>query len=125
MPTVRIEVSYKIWKEFKFAASHQLEGLPADHQCSRLHGHNYLIEVELESEELDATGFVVDFGELSSIKQYIADVLDHRHLNKIFDFNPTAENMAREMFIRWVAWFPQIVAIRVRETDSSWAEYRP
>lgn len=118
-------MSYKIWKEFKFAASHVLHGLPEGHQCGRMHGHNYLIEVELESDELDQTGFVVDFGELKPIRTWIDNTLDHRHLNDIFPFNPTAENMAEFMYNHFKTIFSQIVAIRVRETDTSWAEYRP
>lgn len=38
---------FRITKEFHFSASHQLTGLPEDHQCARLHGHNYIVEVEL------------------------------------------------------------------------------
>jgi 6-pyruvoyltetrahydropterin/6-carboxytetrahydropterin synthase len=115
---------YRIWKKFRFSASHQLAGLPDDHQCSRLHGHNYLIEVELSSETLDATGFVIDFGELKAIKKVIDEVYDHRHLNDIFDFNPTAENMAKAMYDSWKIGYPQITAVRVQETETSWGEYR-
>jgi 6-pyruvoyltetrahydropterin/6-carboxytetrahydropterin synthase len=115
---------FRIWKKFRFSASHQLTGLPPEHQCSRLHGHNYLVEVELSSDKLDSTGFVVDFGELTPIKTYIDKVLDHRHLNDVFDFNPTAENMAQEMFHLFQHDFP-VSAVRVQETETSWAEYRP
>lgn len=113
-----------IWKEFKFSASHQLNGLPDDHQCSRLHGHNYTIEVELAHDHLDDTGFIVDFGLLKPIKEYIDNTLDHRHLNDIFNFNPTAELMAQHLHATFKAIFPMIVAVRVKETDTSWAEYR-
>lgn len=118
-------MSYRIWKHFRFAASHQLNGLPPEHQCSRLHGHNYLIEVELSSETLDSTGFVIDFGALKSIKTMIDSTLDHRHLNDVLDFNPTAENMAKYFYEAFKQGYPQISAIRVQETETSWAEYRP
>jgi len=39
--------------EFSFEASHRLSLLPETHKCSRLHGHHYVVEVVLESEELD------------------------------------------------------------------------
>ncbi|HBU96439.1 6-pyruvoyl trahydropterin synthase family protein, partial [Thalassospira lucentensis] len=39
---------FTITKQFAFSASHQLAGLDADHPCSRLHGHNYIVEVELK-----------------------------------------------------------------------------
>lgn len=38
---------FRIRKEFHFSASHQLTHLPPDHQCARLHGHNYIVVVEL------------------------------------------------------------------------------
>lgn len=48
--------------------------------------------VYLKSEELDQNGMVYDF---THIKQRIMDRLDHRYLNDVFDFNPTAENIAK------------------------------
>lgn len=115
---------YKIWKEFKFSASHQLEGLPPEHQCSRLHGHNYVVEIQLESKKLDEVGFIVDFGELKPFKDWLDATFDHRHLNDILDFNPTAENMAKFIFNHLFDIYPQLTEVRVRETDTSWAAYR-
>ena len=37
---------YIISKEYHFSASHQLHDLPEDHPCHRLHGHNYVVEVD-------------------------------------------------------------------------------
>ena len=115
-----------IWKEFKFSASHVLNGLPEGHQCGRLHGHNYVVEVELASDTLDEHGFVVDFGELKPIRKFIDEEWDHRHLNDVLIIknNPTAEVMALIIYSRFVTDFPQMVAVRVKETDTSWAEYR-
>jgi 6-pyruvoyltetrahydropterin/6-carboxytetrahydropterin synthase len=36
---------YTIAKRFAFSASHVIGGLPTDHPCARLHGHNYEVEV--------------------------------------------------------------------------------
>ena len=47
---------YTIAKRFAFSASHVIGGLPADHPCARLHGHNYEVEVVLQSPTLDAVG---------------------------------------------------------------------
>ena len=58
---------YRITKEFHFSASHQLEHLPDDHQCAQLHGHNYIVIVELASTILNRNGFVRDYGELKSL----------------------------------------------------------
>lgn len=116
---------FRIWKKFRFSASHQLEGLPADHQCSRLHGHNYVIEVELSSPDLDETGFVRDFGDLAFVKDFIDSQWDHRHLNDVVAYNPTAENMARDLYNRCREQWDETSAVRVQETSTSWAEYRP
>lgn len=119
-------MSYTIRKRYTFAASHQLDGLPPDHQCSRLHGHNYVVWLELSADELDHRGFVRDFGELRTFKGYLDNGLDHRHLNEVCDFNPTAELLARHLFEVAVELFGEDVeAVAVEETETSWAEYRP
>lgn len=137
---------FRISKRFDFSASHILAGLPEGHQCGRMHGHNYTFEVELESLTLDPTGFVLDYGELKPVKEFIDLNLDHRHLNDVVDFQPSAENIAQ--------WFHAICqgllgaaivakgrrayfegqdpdpvathvsAIRVYETPKTCAEYR-
>jgi len=44
-----------------FASAHSLRDYPGN--CSRLHGHNWQVEVSVESEVLDALGIVIDFRE--------------------------------------------------------------
>tara|TARA_R110000868_G_scaffold17071_4_gene75451 strand:+ start:9457 stop:9810 length:354 start_codon:yes stop_codon:yes gene_type:complete len=115
---------YTITKQFTFSASHQLNKLPANHQCARLHGHNYIVEAVLQAKQLDNVGFVTDYGELSYIANYIDAVLDHKHLNDVFECNPTAENMARVLYDKFINIYPKLVAIRISETTKTWAEYR-
>lgn len=73
------------------AFAHRLH-LNYESKCQRYHGHNAVITVYCCSEELDENGMVVDF---SHVKREISERLDHRCLNELFDFNPTAENLAR------------------------------
>jgi 6-pyruvoyltetrahydropterin/6-carboxytetrahydropterin synthase len=120
---------YTISKEFAFSASHQLDGLEEGHPCSRLHGHNYAVRVELGTDTLDATGFVLDYGRLAPFGKYLDDCLDHRHLNDVTDENPTAENLARNLLATLVALLPTDVTARlwfvrvaVSETPKTWAE---
>ena len=115
---------YLIRKEFHFSASHQLDGLPDGHPCGRLHGHNYRVELVLAAEELDATGFVVDYGDLRPFQRLIDDELDHRHLNDVLPCQTSAENIARYLFSRARKHWPQVLAVRVSETPKTWAEYR-
>ena len=120
-------MTFRITKKFEFSASHQLSGLREGHQCARMHGHNYVVELELSASDelLDDVGFVRDYGELSSFKKWVDETVDHRHLNEVFDDNPTAENMARWLYFRWRGDFPELTSVRVSETPKTWAEYRP
>ncbi len=117
---------YIIYKEYHFSASHILPQLPKDHPCSRMHGHNYVVEVELQSEELNQYGFVRDYRELDELKTYIDGTLDHQHLNNILgDDNVTAENLAKFLYDWCKNRWSEVSAVRVRETPKSCAEYRP
>ena len=117
---------FRITKEFHFSASHQLTELPADHQCARLHGHNYIVEVELSSADLNEHGFVRDYHELAPLKRYIDDELDHRHLNDVLGHNRvTAEFLARHLYDWCQTRWQEVTAVRVSETPKTWAEYRP
>ncbi|HWL58941.1 MAG TPA: 6-carboxytetrahydropterin synthase QueD [Paracoccus sp. (in: a-proteobacteria)] len=116
---------YRISKEFHFSASHRLAHLPADHQCARLHGHNYVVVVELASARLNSDGFVRDYHELGALKTYIDGTFDHRHLNDVLDLPSTAENLARHFFDWCRERWPEVIAVRVSETPKTWAEFRP
>lgn len=114
---------FKIRKEFHFSASHSLCDLPETHPCSRVHGHNYVVTVELKSLTLDKVGMVVDYRVLDPIKKFIDSELDHRHLNDVLPFNPTAENMAGYLFELFKTEFPQLSALEVSETPKTSARY--
>jgi len=103
-----------------------LVGLAEDHPCARLHGHNYVVVIELQSSELNRNGFVRDYHELAPLKSYIDDTLDHRHLNDILgDTNVTAEHLAKHLYDWSRSRWAEISAVRVSETPKTWAEYRP
>ena len=79
-----------------FASAHSLRNYPGD--CSRLHGHNWQVEVLVESEVLDEVGIAIDFREIKQQTKVVTDRLDHRYLNEVEPFdvlNPTAENIAK------------------------------
>jgi 6-pyruvoyltetrahydropterin/6-carboxytetrahydropterin synthase len=119
-------MTYRITKEFHFSASHQLKDVPADHQCARLHGHNYIVKVELSSQTLNAHGFVRDYNELAPLKDYIDSQLDHRHLNDVLgDDMVTAERLAKHLYDWCKSRLPETSAVSVSETSKTWAEYRP
>jgi len=82
-----------------FASAHSLRDYPGD--CSRLHGHNWQVEVVVESEVLDEVGIAIDFREIKKQTKLVIKRLDHQYLNDIKPFdelNPTAENIAKYFF---------------------------
>lgn len=81
---------YYVKKSLEVSAAHSLE-LDYESKCENLHGHNWNIDIYLKSEKLDSNGMVMDF---TIIKKRIMDKMDHKNLNEVFDFNPTAENIA-------------------------------
>lgn len=114
---------YIIRKQFHFSASHRLDTMPEDHPCHRLHGHNYVVELVLKAAEVSPNGFVVDYLELRPFKKFLDESLDHRHLNDVFDFPTSAENIAFYLYQWAKSQWPQIAAVRVSETPRTWAEY--
>ncbi len=116
---------YTISKRFEFSASHVLDGLPKEHPCSRLHGHNWGVTLFLAADAVDGHGFVVDFLDLDAFKRLIAHDYDHRHLNDVLDISPTSENLARRLHDIAHAQWPQVVACAVSETPHTNAVYCP
>lgn len=118
-----IEIMYIIRKQFSFSASHVLDHLPPEHQCSRLHGHNYIAEIVLATDAVDENGFVRDYLNLSPFKQFIDDELDHRHLNDVLPVITSAENIAKFLYDWAKGRWPEVIGMRVSETPKTWAEY--
>lgn len=120
---------YTISKDFAFSASHQLLGLREGHPCSRLHGHNFAVRVELASDTLDGHGFVLDYGRLGVFGDWINENLDHRHLNDVLAVSPTAEHLARKLG-SLTLWGPLLrtgitLRVGVSETPKTWAWWTP
>jgi len=84
-----------------FAAAHNLNNFRG--KCENLHGHNWKIEVVLRGRQLDASGVLVDFGEVKHLTRELLAELDHHYLNDLpyfQDQNPSSENIARFLFER-------------------------
>jgi 6-pyruvoyltetrahydropterin/6-carboxytetrahydropterin synthase len=114
-----------ISKEFHFSAAHRLDGLPEDHPCSRLHGHNYILKVFLKGDTNDV-GFIQDYRELDKIKKYVDDVLDHQYLNEVFPMhNTTVENITEILFGYFKLDYPLLCAIELSETPKTNCRYEP
>lgn len=84
---------YKVKKRLEISAAHRLE-LDYESKCTNLHGHNWIVDVYLKSETLNSSGMIMDF---THIKKKIIDKFDHKIINDVVDFNPTAENLAKHI----------------------------
>lgn len=115
----------EIFKEFTFEAAHHLPNVPADHKCRRLHGHSFRVTVYAEGPVGAETGWVMDFGDISSAVKPVIAQLDHYYLNEIDGLeNPTSENLARWIWQNLKPVLPQLSRLQIRETCTSGCEYR-
>ena len=111
-----------------FSAAHQLRGYRGN--CEDLHGHNYKVEVKVKAGFLDEVGLAADFKLLKEKTDLILETWDHKFLNEIPPFdqvNPSAENLAAEVYHRLEASLNQVpaqmVSVTVWESDTAAATY--
>jgi len=84
---------YTLKLEHHFAAAHQLTNAYTKECNDFLHGHNWKIRVEIKTDELK-NNMVIDF---KKVKEII-NQLDHKNLNEVVDFEPTAENISKFLY---------------------------
>lgn len=131
---------FQISKEISFCYGHRL--LNYSGKCRHLHGHNGRVELILDGVELDDRGMLVDFGDVKApMKEWIDQNLDHRMLLNsndpiisylestgeplyLMDANPTAENIAKQIYLVAKSMKLPITQVRFWETDTSTASYR-
>lgn len=131
-----------VTKTVSFDAAHILtnhKGL-----CKNLHGHTYRVDVSVAGEGDD---MVMDFKDLKHVaeevvcakfdhafiyntespgEREIAAVVEKHDMRTVaIPFRSTAENLARYFFGGLKERVPALVAVRVWETATSSAEYRP
>jgi 6-pyruvoyltetrahydropterin/6-carboxytetrahydropterin synthase len=111
-----------------FAAAHTLRNYPGD--CSRMHGHNWKIEVEVTATSLNEHEMGMDFKTIKTATRELAKTLDHRYLNDIPPFdvvNPTAENIAQHFYQNLSATLNNDIAkvsgVTLWETDRACVRY--
>lgn len=106
---------YFVKKRMEIAGAHRLK-LDYESKCANLHGHNWIVTVWCKSRTLDQNGMVVDF---THIKREVQDKLDHKFLNDVVPFNPTAENLAK-----WICdQIKRCYRVSVQESEGNVATY--
>jgi 6-pyruvoyltetrahydropterin/6-carboxytetrahydropterin synthase len=131
---------HKVTKTVDFCYGHRL--LEYDGKCKHLHGHNGLLEVDLEADSLDSLGMVMDFTQVRDVvKNWVDENLDHKMLLRrddpvapilkdlgepiyLLDDNPTAENIAMHIYHQARSQDLMVAEIRLWESPSSYATYR-
>lgn len=111
-----------------FAAAHTLRDYPG--ACSRMHGHNWKVELEAVATQLDDIGMGVDFKVMKQAAREVGGRLDHQYLNDLEPFkniNPTAENIAAYMYKEIAARINsdsiKVTALTLWETERACVRY--
>lgn len=100
-------------------------------KCEKMHGHRYVVELALATEQLDEAGIAFDFVDIKKNLRAIADHLDHENLNELPPFTelePSAENQARYIYDEMKSRLPAemsaaILYVKVWETPTQFALY--
>jgi 6-pyruvoyltetrahydropterin/6-carboxytetrahydropterin synthase len=111
-------MSWDLVVKEKFSSAHFLEHYKG--KCEKMHGHTFEVEVYFRVNELNKSGIGIDFTEL---KTYLKDLLpDHKVLNEVFDFSPSAENLSRYFYYKIKEKYP-VSKVMVWESDNAGAVY--
>jgi len=115
----RLRHTFRIWKEFRFEAAHQLTKVPPGHQCARLHGHSYVVRVHCAGPLDPARDWVIDYADIAAATRPVIGELDHRNLNDVLPGESTAENLAWWLLQRLAPVLPALEAVEVFETPGT------
>ncbi len=134
-------MSFLVTKRIDFCYGHRL--MDYDGVCRHLHGHNAMVEIDIQADVLDARNMVVDFSDVKRlVKAWIDGELDHKMILRsddpmvavlkaqgeplfLLDSNPTAERLAQLIYDQARSLGFNVVAVRFWETPSSAATYAP
>jgi len=131
---------YSVTKRLDFCYGHRL--MDYDGVCRHLHGHNALVEIDIQADELDHRHMVVDFSDVKRlVKAWVDRELDHKMILRrddplvavlqaqgeplfLIDGNPTAERLAKLIYDQARSLGFNVVEVRFWETPTSAATYR-
>ena len=123
--TFRDQSLVSLTKVFRFEAAHRLPRVPEGHQCARMHGHGFLLEIEVKGPVDPAMGWVMDFADLTAAVKPVLDQLDHSMLNDVEGLeNPTSENLVRWIWDRLQPRLSLLTRVGIAETCTARCDYR-
>tara|TARA_B100000470_G_C19751116_1_gene373866 strand:- start:575 stop:934 length:360 start_codon:yes stop_codon:yes gene_type:complete len=82
----------------RFESARKLTKVPKNHPCSNLYGLAFKLEIHVEGDIHDSTGFVMDFNDIERKFMPIKKQVDHHYLNEIVGL----ENPTSEILIEWI-----------------------
>ncbi|MGR3178444.1 MAG: 6-carboxytetrahydropterin synthase QueD [Candidatus Anammoxibacter sp.] len=104
---------FEIIVEDTFSAAHNLRDYEGE--CENVHGHNWKVQIVLESEKINNQGLVIDFKDVKKIMHGLIDNFDHKYLNDLDDFsknNPTTENISKLLFYALKDKMPKDISVK-------------
>tara|TARA_B110000438_G_scaffold82800_1_gene82532 strand:+ start:372 stop:776 length:405 start_codon:yes stop_codon:yes gene_type:complete len=97
---------------------------------SKVHGHNYTLEVMVTAEVNKDTGFIVDLGQLKEVvNNNVINILDHTQFEKevkwFNDKQPSSENLVVFIWSQIEPYLNDVTLHRVRlhETPTIFTDY--
>ena len=130
---------YSVTKRIEFCYGHRL--MDYDGVCRHPHGHNAIVEIDIQAERLDGRNMVADFSDIKRIvKGWIDRELDHKMILReddplaealrqlgeptyLLESNPTVERIAQLIFDVSREQGLPVSRVTVWETPTSWATY--
>jgi 6-pyruvoyltetrahydropterin/6-carboxytetrahydropterin synthase len=134
-PQAQHNYQFELNKDMHIAAAHYIPHQDAG-KCQNVHGHTYFVNITIAGDDLDDSGFLVNF---ASLKKLIHNRFDHTILNdhtELFsndnpNYFPTTEGVARAIWevlqkeLDTKPNKPKCVQVFVRETPTSYVVFRP
>ncbi len=112
-------------KDFRFESAQTLPMAGEGHKCGQMHGHSFLVEISVEGEVDQKTGWIYDHSRISKAMNPLVERLDHAYLNEIEGLeNPTIELMADWFWKRLKPDLPGLSEIVIHETPTARCRYR-
>ena len=110
---------YFLEVEASFEAAHRLPEYNGP--CRRVHGHSYIVGAQWRRSDLDKGGMAIDLVILRNLLRGVVTVYDHQSLNSIMACVPTAENIARIIWLklREANYGSDLTQVTVKETKGT------